>query len=763
MNRKKLGSLALATALFISLFAVQGFAHAGEVKLETAQQLSAGTIYQNTVSMDGSTRIESFSLLLDENVQVFPITVQSSGAIYSRANILSAVEQAEKRGYTVLGAINSDYFSSSTGVPMGIMIENGIYQSSAGNFAALAFSKRGEGQVIPNPTVSMTVTNESTQADPITVHHFNKPRTETGGIYLLNSDFSGISTRTKTDGWMVRLETVEGEMTVSGTVQLRVTEKIRTSGAVKIGAGNYILTAADQGGYGEVFDAFSEGDVVTVETACENEDLIAAKWATGGGDVLIADGEITDTTTWQHIQEGRAPRTAVGMKEDGTLVFYVVDGRKAGYSSGLSEKNLADELLRQGCVWAINMDGGGSTSMALLLPGSKQVSVINRPSDGANRDCATYIVFAVKEDDDIPVTLAPYENGQVALVNTSLSMGKIAGLTAGGRTVLFDIPNVGFASARGMGSVEGDIYLAGERAGTDTVSMFDGKNDLSGTATVHIVDSLTDLQIFRDEGKTPVVTMKLKPEETAQLSALGTYYGRTALRSIQDVEILLPEGSDATLDEQGLFTMGTTDCEIILRAGGLEKTIKATLQGFSDMPEQHWAYDAVTFCQEQNITNGIGGGKFGTGLRVTRGDFALFLYKLAQSPQVIDGPSFTDVSDTDYYATAISWVAGQAIANGTGEGTFSPKANITREQAFTMIRNAMAVLDAPLSDGDASALDQFSDKGDISAYAIGHIATLVDHGMVSGSGGNVNPKGNMTREEMAIMLYNMAKMIDSKG
>ena len=53
------------------------------------------------------------------------------------------------------------------------------------------------------------------------------------------------------------------------------------------------------------------------------------------------------------------------MKEDGTLLVYAVDGRQSGYSSGLSQKDLAEEMIRRGCVWAVNLDGGGSTEMCI--------------------------------------------------------------------------------------------------------------------------------------------------------------------------------------------------------------------------------------------------------------------------------------------------------------------------------------------------------------------------------------------------------------
>ena len=67
------------------------------------------------------------------------------------------------------------------------------------------------------------------------------------------------------------------------------------------------------------------------------------------------------------------------------MVFYAVDGRQSGYSAGLTQKDLADELLQQGCQWAVNLDGGGSTTLSVLLPGSSAPAVDNSPSGGSLR------------------------------------------------------------------------------------------------------------------------------------------------------------------------------------------------------------------------------------------------------------------------------------------------------------------------------------------------------------------------------------------
>lgn len=78
------------------------------------------------------------------------------------------------------------------------------------------------------------------------------------------------------------------------------------------------------------------------------------------------------------------PRTSVGLLNAQKVVFVIVDGRRPGYSAGISMQNLADLFLTIGATDAINMDGGGSTTY-ILKNNEGKYETINRPSDNAER------------------------------------------------------------------------------------------------------------------------------------------------------------------------------------------------------------------------------------------------------------------------------------------------------------------------------------------------------------------------------------------
>ena len=100
--------------------------------------------------------------------------------------------------------------------------------------------------------------------------------------------------------------------------------------------------------------------------------------AIGGGPIIVRDGKpvfrslegfTTDQLAYRH------PRTGVGQTADGRVMLVAVDGRQPGYSTGLTNFELALTMMRLGCVTASALDAGGSTTMAF------DGKLLNRPSD----------------------------------------------------------------------------------------------------------------------------------------------------------------------------------------------------------------------------------------------------------------------------------------------------------------------------------------------------------------------------------------------
>ncbi len=140
----------------------------------------------------------------------------------------------------------------------------------------------------------------------------------------------------------------------------------------------------------ERLPAKAPGSVLTLclETV---PDLTGILTAVGGGPILLKEGKSPD---WSPPLP-RHPRTAMGWNEE-QFILVVVDGRQEGLSVGMTYPELASLMRRFGCEYAVNLDGGGSST--LWLDGH----VMNSPSDGRERPVANSLVVIATEPNEIP-------------------------------------------------------------------------------------------------------------------------------------------------------------------------------------------------------------------------------------------------------------------------------------------------------------------------------------------------------------------------
>ncbi len=100
----------------------------------------------------------------------------------------------------------------------------------------------------------------------------------------------------------------------------------------------------------------------------------------GGRQILLLDGAVNDIAYKTEFGYTRHPRTAIGIRGDGGIVMIVVDGRQPSISNGASLADLAVMLKDLGCVSALNLDGGGSSSF--VTRSGTTYRTRNSPSDG---------------------------------------------------------------------------------------------------------------------------------------------------------------------------------------------------------------------------------------------------------------------------------------------------------------------------------------------------------------------------------------------
>ena len=151
-----------------------------------------------------------------------------------------------------------------------------------------------------------------------------------------------------------------------------------------------LVLASDNTAYGHMLAKFKIGDSVSFEFS-GNEKFYNVKQAIGCGCIIVKDGNYLENNDVYHYRTSN-PRSAVGVTADGRIILFAVDGRQSGVSTGMRLKELAEEMMKAGCVYAANLDGGGSTAMKAYLAFDSKPYTVNKPSDSSERRVANAIV-----------------------------------------------------------------------------------------------------------------------------------------------------------------------------------------------------------------------------------------------------------------------------------------------------------------------------------------------------------------------------------
>ncbi|MBR5773593.1 MAG: discoidin domain-containing protein, partial [Clostridia bacterium] len=294
---------------------------------------------------------------------------------------LDSAKQAETLGYDVVGGVNASFFDftgSSCNTYGGVTIFDGKVMhgtTSPTSTATWVMTVDSEGKTgLVKSLLSYAVSaNGGAWTAPIECINAcpdSASATKTG-IYYYDS-FSGTTTFTKATGVEIVFEKLDNtELIVGGTLRGKVVA-VRSSTAANgaVGENQFVLYASNSSDYAASLRALVVGDIVEV-TANENmldareamENCVSA-FPTYGYD-LVLDGKsvVSSISLGEAFATQRAQRSGIGVKADGTIVIVATQGR--GTYTGLTLYELADYFISQGCVTAIDLDGGGSTQMTV--------------------------------------------------------------------------------------------------------------------------------------------------------------------------------------------------------------------------------------------------------------------------------------------------------------------------------------------------------------------------------------------------------------
>lgn len=666
-------------------------------------------------------------------------------SVCTRLSASEAAAYYESQGWRVVAGINGDFYDTATGYPLGVMISDGEIISGAGSNYALGF--RADGSVIlGEPKLSITAKHDG---KTLTVASINKPRVEGAGVTLLTHEFNADhTTGTHTDGVTVLCTITQGSASIGGEMRVRVSAIERGAQAVEIGRGQVALTISANGYTVDkhFLDTLTVGDHLTVAFTSENSGWETVTQAVGAMHLLVENGEEV-----KNLSTAYAPRSAVGIKANGELVLYTVDGRQAEHSMGASLRVLAQRMVELGCETAVCFDGGGSSTMTATLPGAESAAVINSPSDKMERKVSNHLLLLVRDyqtgdADHLYLGASSYIvlPGHEVQLNAKLLDSNFSPMIA---NILYDCS---------AGEIRNGVFYAPEKGGPVTITA-----SVAGyTAQIQIlvVDTPDEIHVYWDGVEVDGVTMV--PGDTAQLTVSASYNHRQLETFESDFKWRV-DNNLGSFDENGLlttlFTEGVGTASI--SKGDLTVVISLTLDGrspFADT-EGHWGTSYLCSLYHKGVLTGVQQGDqllANPDKGVTRAEFAVLLARfmnLNTDDYADITTPFTDMDRVDAWAAnavramyALGIVGG--IEQSDGTMIYDPQATLSRSQAVTMLgraRNAESI---------GADLSVFSDEGEILDYAREHFETMVALGVMNGSYGKLNPNKAMTRAEICKVL-----------
>ncbi|MCL2003185.1 MAG: S-layer homology domain-containing protein [Oscillospiraceae bacterium] len=288
----------------------------------------------------------------------------------------------------------------------------------------------------------------------------------------------------------------------------------------------------------------------------------------------------------------------------------------------------------------------------------------------------------------------------------------------------------------------------------------------------------------------PVEETELTKMQTAQVDGyevivldLNVYVGDDKVNTPMSVTLTydLKEGEDPRavrawhLDERGRKTRlaGVYDPETgqitfftahqSIFAIGYDEDVAKWINVFSDLNEADWYYDAVAYVNERyDMFAGIGGGRLGGDIEMTRAMFVTILWKLEGMPIVTGEQVFTDAAPGAWYYDAVQWAYANGVTAGTGDGKFTPERNMTRQELATLLHNYAVNFKGCDIPENREPVD-FSDPNYIDVWAENAIQLLRDAGVFDEDQDDAfNPHDEVTRADAAQIFKNFLRFVVGK-
>ncbi|MBL3682383.1 phosphodiester glycosidase family protein [Leucobacter aridicollis] len=464
------------------------------------RQLAPGLKATSFDRLQGEGWVTGDVLIADLGTPTLSMDVRDSGSLTRPAPVTE-----HTLGEHAVAAVNGSFFDiNNSGVAQGTNVSSSEGVKTTSGSPVESFTLSGGIAAIQALASAATLEIGGATHDVSTVNNIGIPANGIGyftpmwGEYPVARAIGGPS---NIDPKFLRVEVADGVVTRISSDLAEIT------GPTAIAAGTGVVLA--RGDAVDLFAGVKAGDALPVTVAASSDvDL-----AISGNQRLVIDGAVV-------AEAGKGePRTAVGVSADGSTVYVVsLDGRQS-HSRGMALDELGEFMVELGAHNAVNLDGGGSSTLLMREPGTDALSVGNAPSDGHLRSVPNSLVFSSTAPDtglvDVMVAPAPKLDDADAV---------FPGFS---RTV----SGIGLDANRGALATVGEFSVTGDNA---TLAAVD-----ADTAKVTGVAPGTAPVTFTAEGKSA----------TRELRVLGDL---DRLRASQSVIALVDENGSETVTITGL-------------------------------------------------------------------------------------------------------------------------------------------------------------------------------------------------------------------
>lgn len=477
---------------------------------KTTENISSGVVHETIkqFNANGWWNINVLKVDLDDEYTEIEALFSKEG-ISKRETVPNLMKSSN-----VVGAINGDFFSTVySSYPEGVVIHKGKMISSP-------YDTWNQGLPVfavdnaKNPSISFwdwSIKLTAQNGALLNVKAMNKESKQHEDILIYDKNWGSQSLGNKVFNDLVEVVVVNDYVT-----EVRVGQP-----PIPFPENGYIITGRGSVS-NQLLNNFRVGEKVVAEyyTSPDFNNISAA---IGGGSPLLKDGLKTD---YKINIKGDHPRTAIGITKDRRqLLMVTIDGRDTSYK-GVSQEVFTDIMLKLGAYDAINLDGGGSTTMAVMPAGVDSPVIVNRPSDGGLRKVVNGIGVTNNAPQGELSYIKVYTDDSKMFVNTTRKF-YVKGFDEFHNPVDIDEEDVQYFIDGISGSFNGNTLTA-KSSGEGTVKAF--YNNTLAETKIKVLGDVNELQLDTDKFAIDVSNQK----------KLGKIYGKnnqghTALIEPNDV------------------------------------------------------------------------------------------------------------------------------------------------------------------------------------------------------------------------------------